>query len=143
MSALLRQFKEIWLVDTEFISQPGERPVPVCLVGLELRSGRKIRLWQDQLGAFPPYSTGPESLFVAYFASAEMGFHLAMGWPKPANILDLFVEFRNRYNCLPTVMGNNKLISALTQFNLDAIGVTEKQEMVDLINRGGPWTPEE
>ena len=100
----LHRFTEIWLVDTEYVSRPGERPVPVCLVCREFRTKRKIRLWQDELGALPPYSLGPESLFVAYFASAEIGFHLALGWPKPARILDLYVEYRNRYNCLPTIV---------------------------------------
>ena len=104
MSDPLHRFTEIWLVDTEYISRPGERPVPVCLVAWEFRSKRKIRLWQNELGTLPPYSLGQESLFVAYFAAAEIGFHLALGWPKPARILDLYVEYRNRYNCLPTIV---------------------------------------
>ena len=151
----LYRFSEIWLVDTEYVARPGERPVPVCLVALEFRSKRKIRLWRDELRTLPPYSLGLESLFVAYFASAEIGFHLALGWPKPARILDLYVEYRNRYNCLPTIVeqklyekgekkiGRNSLIGALTQFGLDTIGISEKKEMTDLINTGGPWTPAE
>ena len=126
--------------------------MPVCLVAWEFRTKRKIRLWQDELGKLPPYSLGPESLFVAYLASAEIGFHLALGWQKPARILDLYVEYRNRYNCLPTIVEQklykkdekkikkNSLIGALVQFGLDTIGISEKQEMIDLILTGGPWT---
>jgi DNA polymerase-1 len=136
-------FKEVWLLDTEYVSLPGERPDPVCLVAWELRSGRKLRLWKDQLGPIPPFSTGPECLFVAFYASAEVGFFLAMGWPKPTRILDLFIEYRNRHNCLPTITGNNKLIGALVQYGLDTIGASEKQEMIDLILRGEPWSPDE
>jgi DNA polymerase family A len=151
----LHRFTEIWLVDTEYVSRPGERPVPVCLVAWEFRTKRKIRLWRDELGTLPPYTLGPESLFVAYLASAEIGFHLALGWPKPARILDLYVEYRNRYNCLPTIVEQklekkaekkvkkHSLIGALIQFGLDTIGVSEKQEMLDLILTGGPWTPAE
>lgn len=151
----LYRFKEIWLVDTEYVSRPGERPVPVCLVAWEFRTRRKIRLWQDELGAAPPYPIGPESLFVAYLASAEIGFHLALKWPKPARILDLYVEYRNRYNCLPTIVEQkldkkdekrikkHSLLGALTQFTLDCIGVSEKQEMIDLILGGGPWDERE
>ena len=29
------------------------------------------------------------------YASAELGCHLALGWPLPDNVLDLYVEFRN------------------------------------------------
>jgi DNA polymerase I len=87
-------FDEIWLVDFEFRAPAGERPDPVCLCARELRSGRRLRLWRDELGATPPYSIGRHSLFVAYFASAELGCHLALGWPMPVRILDLFTEFR-------------------------------------------------
>ena len=32
----LERFTEIWLCDFEFISNPGERPVPICMVAHEL-----------------------------------------------------------------------------------------------------------
>ena len=83
-------YREIWLVDFEFTCPPGERPEPACLVAWELRCGRKIRLWRDQFGPLPPYPLDANSLFVAYFASAEMSCHRALGWPMPARILDLF-----------------------------------------------------
>jgi DNA polymerase I len=65
-------YREIWLLDFEFISEPGSLPVPVCMVARELVSGRLIRLWQDQLSAQPPFQVNDETLFVAYFASAEL-----------------------------------------------------------------------
>jgi DNA polymerase I len=145
MDKITDAFKEIWLIDTEF--NPGfdgsEKPSPVCLVGWELRSGRKLRLWYNELGPAPPFSIGPEILFVAFYASAEAGFFKAMGWPAPVRVLDLRVEYRNRYNCLPTIDPRRNLISALTQHGLSSIGVTEKKEMITLILRGGPWTWQE
>lgn len=135
-------FAEIWLVDFEFQAGDGVTPKPVCLVALELRSGRKLRLWQDEFGVSPPYSTGSDALFVAYYGSAEIGCHLALGWPPPERILDLFCEFRNRTNGVPPHCGNG-LLGALAHFGLDGIGATEKDEMRDLVLRGGPWTPAE
>src|SRR5690349_13434190 len=85
-------FKEIWAVDFEYIAKPGENPEPVCLVGWELRSGRTLRLWRDQFGVAPPYPTGPDALIVAYYASAEIGCHLSLGWSVPERLLDLFTE---------------------------------------------------
>ena len=38
---LFQHYREIVVLDTEYISNPGERPVPVCAVAYELRSGRK------------------------------------------------------------------------------------------------------
>jgi DNA polymerase I len=90
MGGLLDAFREIWVVDFEFQSEPGERPVPVCLVAWELRTGRKLRLWREDFGTSPPYSIDAKSLFIAYYASAELGCHLSLGWPMPARILDLF-----------------------------------------------------
>jgi len=112
------------------------------LVALELRSGRLIRQWRDEMSREPPYSTGPDSLFIAYYASAELGCHLALGWPQPARVLDLFVEFRNLTNGLPTPSGAG-LLGALTYFGLDAMAAVEKGEMRELIMRGEPWSADE
>jgi DNA polymerase-1 len=133
-------FREIWAVDFEFSAPPGERPDPHCLVGWELRSGRKLR--RDQFGPTPPYPLDSDSLFIAYYASAELGCHRALGWPMPVRILDLFTEFRDQTNGLETPAGNS-LLGALAYFGLDAMSVVEKKEMRDLAIRGGPFTSEE
>ena len=99
-------------------------------------------MWRDEFGATPPYSTGTDALFVAYFASAEIGCHLALGWPVPERVLDLFVEFRNETNGLQTISGAS-LLGALAQYGLDGIGAGEKDEMRDLVLRGGPWSDAE
>ena len=97
---MLDAFREVVVVDTEFTAATGERPVPVCVVAHEVRSSRRFRLWRDQLGSVPPYAAGPDVLFVAYYASAELGCYRVLGWPIPERILDLFIEFRNRTNGL-------------------------------------------
>ena len=77
-------------VDFEFTAPPGERPEPICLVAKLLREGRTIRLRRDQFGPSPPYPIDGDTLFVAYYASAELGCHRALDSPMPARILDLF-----------------------------------------------------
>jgi DNA polymerase-1 len=134
-------FTEIWFVDFEFRALPGERPEPVCLVALELRSGRIIRQWCDEFSRSPPYSIDANSLIVAYFASAELGCHLAVGWPQPARVLDLYVEFRSHTNGLQTPNGWSLLVRRLIL--VSSIGALEKDAMRDLILRGGPWSTEE
>ena len=138
----LLPFREIWAVDFEFGAEPGENPEPRCLVAWELRSGRKLRVWHEEFGAAPPYPTGPDVLFIAYYASAEIGCHLALGWPLPERVLDLFTEFRNRTNGVPTDNGNG-LLGALAYHGLDGIGAIEKQEKRDLVLRGGPYSAAE
>ena len=123
------------LVDSEFEVGHGERPVPVCLVARELRSGRVHRVFQNEFGAAPPYATGPDVLFVAYYASAELGCYRALGWPRPECILDLYSEFRDRTNGLPTPAGSG-LLGALTYFGLDGLVATAKKEMQEAIGTG-------
>src|SRR4051812_17303678 len=137
-------FPEIWACDSEYLIGAGNRPTPVCLVARELRSGRELRLWQDELVTHraAPFPVGDDALFVAYYASAEIGCFLALGWPVPMRILDLFTEFRAGTNGLPTVSGAG-LIGALTHFGLDAMGTTEKEDMRNLVLRGGPWSDTE
>jgi DNA polymerase I len=138
----LDQYKEVWAVDFEFIARPGEKLVPVCLSAQELRSGRQVLLWQDQLGSAPPYDLSSDSLFIAYYASAELNCHRSLGWKQPQRILDLYVEFKNLTNGLP-VMNGKGLLGALAYYGLGAIDATEKTEMRDLVLRGGPWAEEE
>ena len=99
-------FPEIWVVDTEFYPGPGKAnggvdgdPItPLCLVALEMRSGRLIRLWQNELGLFPPYRLDADALIIGYMLAAEFGFHIAKGWGKPARALDAYLEFRHYVN---------------------------------------------
>jgi hypothetical protein len=79
---------------------------------------------------------------VAYYGSAEVACHLALGWPVPSKILDLYTEFRTLTNGLATPNGAG-LLGALAYFDLPAIGADEKERMRALAMRGGPWTPEE
>lgn len=137
----------VWLVDFEFHplnGKEGNPPAPVCMVAREFLSGRSLRLSQDELEVLrqAPFPVDETALFVAYYASAEMGCFLALGWALPHNILDLFSESRARTNgrALPNGSG---LLGALTYFGLDGIGAGEKGAMRDLILRGTSWTAEE
>jgi DNA polymerase I len=138
-------FKHIVALDSEFefggLNAVGERPRPLCMHAKELRSGCAWRLWRGEFGPAPPFPTGPEALCVAYYSSAEWGCFTPLGWPMPTNVLDLFVEFRNRTNGLTTPAGAS-LVGALTYFGLDHIGAAEKDNMRELILDGGPWSPD-
>ncbi len=144
MTDPLGAFAEVWLADFEFHAPSGERPEPLCLVAREYRSGRLLRLWRDELLALDaaPYPTDPRTLFVAYYNSAELGCHLALGWPLPVRSLDLYAEFRCQTSGLPTVCGNG-LLGALAYFGLPGWAKADKAAMQGLAIRGGPYTPSE
>src|SRR5262245_18642593 len=80
------------------------------------------------------------SLFVAYFASAEMGCFLALGWPMPTHLLDLYVEFKWLTCGRDGEPSKPSLVYALDWFGLESIDANEKESMRQLAIRGGPYT---
>jgi len=134
----------IYLVDFEYHpvnGVEGNSPDPVCMVVCNLKTGVVGRYFREQLKAMEavPFHTGPNSLFVAYYAPAELDCFIALGWSLPVNILDLYVEFRNNTNGLPLKHGSG-LLGAMVHFGLRSIAVEEKVAMRDLILSRGPWT---
>jgi DNA polymerase I-like protein with 3'-5' exonuclease and polymerase domains len=135
----LGPYKSIWVCDTEYTATGGDLLVPICLSAKELRSGESINLWTGELGKNPPFDTGEDNLFVAYNAAAELGFYLALGWPLPRRVLDLYFEFRTLFN------GDRKqlrfrLIDALEHYDIDSFGVEDKEAGQSLGMRGAPFT---
>ncbi len=142
--AALAAFAEVWLVDFEFGQPDGETPTVKCMVGHELRSGRTIRLFREELEmrSESPIPTGADVLFVAYYASAEIGCYLSLGWQLPKRVLDLYVEFR----CLTSGLGSANgygLLGAMCHYGLPSIEAGEKESMRQLAMRDGPYTEEE
>lgn len=134
-------FREVWYIDFEFRILPGGRPEPLCLVAHELRSGRTIRIWADQLAEMkaPPFDVSDDVLICAYFVSAELSCFLALGWQIPARILDLFVEHRVLTNGYHRPCGDG-LLGAMTWWGLQGIESIEKERYRQLAMRGGPYT---
>lgn len=138
----LAAYPEIWAADFEFYAPPGERPAPVSLVARELRTGRTIRQWRDEFTSAPPFRTDAGALFVAYYASAELGCFRALDWQMPEHVLDLFTEFRNLRNGLTTPAGYG-LLGALAYFGLSTMADSRKEAMRELVMTGGPWSAEQ
>ena len=134
-------WKSIWAVDFEFAGKDGDTPRPLCVVAHDLLSGRWTRQWLDGESAPGcPYGTGPDDLVIAYYASAEIGCHLALGWPIPQRIIDLCAEFKRATSGLEFTAGKG-LIGALLYHGITGnVAAQEKAEMQALAARGGPYT---
>jgi hypothetical protein len=65
-----------------------------------LRRVRTIRLWRGEFGSTPPFDVGPDSLFVAYSAWAEMTCFKVLGWPFPIHIYDQHTAYLAASNLL-------------------------------------------
>jgi DNA polymerase family A len=137
-------FRELWCVDFEFRGDPGERPWVVCMVAQELIGGRRIQMWRNELLELrrAPFDTGPDAALIAYYASAELGCFLELGWPLPVNVIDLFAEHRVETNGQKLPCGNN-FLGALAIRGLAHIGVGEKDAMRQLIIGQRQWTETE
>jgi DNA polymerase-1 len=149
-TAWFDDYAAIWHCDFEFVEDANHHPVPVCMFAHEQHTGRLIQMWRHELLASrqAPFETGPESLFVAYAANAELSCFLALGWQFPKNVLDVYVE------TIAAINGNDiiwmedkrpKLPEALQLFGMmPTIDVKEKQRMIGVILDNYPnYTPEQ
>lgn len=141
--AWLKEFEEIWCLDFEFRPYDGFKTEIICMVARELRSGKLVRLFGDELlRGVPPFSITKKQLFVAYYASAEMDCFFELQWKIPSKLLDLYVEFRNLTSGKHVPSGHG-LLGALEYFGLNGIAAVEKEAMRDLALRGGPYSEDE
>jgi DNA polymerase I len=141
----LADFREVWVIDCEFRAPDGETPDPVCLVGREYHSGRRVALWRDDLRRrlTAPFDTGSGTLVVAYFASAEMSVFLALGWSLPKNLICLFAEHRAATNGMSLAHGNSLLGAAVAR-GLPVMEAATKEAMRKLvIDHLGAWSAAE
>jgi DNA polymerase-1 len=138
-------FEKIWFFDFEFSAPDGERPVVRCLVASEFFSGRIIRIWLDgqQPPPPPPFRLDGRVLLVGYFATADLNCFLALGWPLPARLVDLYVEFKRHICGRDGEPDKPSVVYALDWFGLDSLDVNEKGEMRQLAMRGGPYSDDE
>ncbi len=88
-------------VDFEYIPKDDGSLQVVCVVAKDLWSGQVYRAFGDELGAAPPFPTGPDTVMVAYFSAAECDAFMSLGWDLPANILDLYAEHMRITNGRP------------------------------------------
>jgi DNA polymerase I-like protein with 3'-5' exonuclease and polymerase domains len=137
-------YHEVWLCKFIFHRKGPILPHPICLVAYELKSGRLLKIFQDELTNLttPPFDTGDQNLFVSYFIPDELHCHLALDWPLPVNIIDLFPEFRCSTNGLKEPK-KSKLTDALKEFKLSPIDESLEASVEQMVLKDGPWSQTE
>ena len=97
-------FREVVVCDFEYEVAPGDLPDVLCMVAYildeNLRHVRRIRLWRGEFGTAPPFDTGPDVLFVAYSAWAEMTCFKVLRWKFPIHVFDLHIAYLAASNVL-------------------------------------------
>lgn len=139
----------VYFADTEYATVDGELFNGVCACFHEYRTGAVVTLAVETEGQRPPapLSFGPDTLFICYSATAELGFFNSMRWRLPYNVLDLWVEYRNLTNGKTDNQGCDLETGILTACHsygvIDTTSVDEKERMRQRIMAGFPFTPEE
>jgi hypothetical protein len=87
-------FREAVTGDFEFRIAPGDLPKIACAVFRELRSGRELRFWRDELLCMRKLPFDERDVFVGFYTSAEIGCFLQLGLEPPCHVVDLFAEHR-------------------------------------------------
>ena len=100
----MSNFDTIVVCDFEYEVADGELPNVLCMVAYVLDGGfrhvRTIRMWRGEFGRTPPFDIGPDALFVAYSAWAEMQCFMQLGWQFPTHIYDLHTSYLAASNIL-------------------------------------------
>lgn len=90
-------FSTINVCDFEYEVADGDLPGVLCMVVYvldeNLQHVRTIRMWRGDFGTAPPFDVGPDALFVAYSAWAEMTCFMVLGWKFPEHIFDLHTAY--------------------------------------------------
>jgi hypothetical protein len=99
-----KNFGTIVVCDFEYEVAPGDLPNPLCMVAHVLNENlqhvRTIRLWRGEFGAEPPFDIGPDALFVAYSAWAEVTCFKVLGWNFPVHVFDQHTAYSAASNIL-------------------------------------------
>jgi DNA polymerase-1 len=132
-----RGYRAVWAIDFEFEAQHPCLPRPVVMVATDVLSGRTVTLGPGEFTKCPFACDGTE-VFVAFFAVAEAGCFLALGWPMPTLWVDLFAEFKRLQNGARD--GRYGLLQAMAAFGLPVRDAGHKKSMQELVGTG-QWQP--
>jgi DNA polymerase-1 len=141
-------FAEVWVCDFEFQAPRGERPTPLCMVAHEVKTGRAIHMWREQLFATPrpPFNIGRDAVMVAYSAHAELQCFKAIEWQFPHNVIDLYPEHLvsvNGWELSRSVLPNRSMLSAMAFRGISSMEGARKDAMRRLIMERDRWSAAE
>ena len=153
---MTENFSTIIVCDTEYETsggefnlRPGDLPMPLCLVAYildeNLNHVRTIKPWREQLLAskHPPFDIGPNTLFVAYSAQAELTIFQVLSWPLPTHVYDLHTAYLASSNILlpynpdePRTKQRKRLSDACHAYGIEGWENIEKGQIAKDIGEG-------
>ena len=99
-----KNFITINICDFEYEIEAGGLPRVLCMVVYVLNElfqhVHTLRMWRGEFGSTAPFDIGPNALFVAYSAWAELTCFIVLGWPFPIHVFDLHTAYLAASNVL-------------------------------------------
>ena len=140
-------FSNIVVCDFEYEITDGELPNVLCMVAYvldeNLRRTRTMRLWRGGFGLAPPFDIGPDTLFVAYSAWAELTCFMTLKWQFPVHVFDLHTAYLAATNILSPYdpdearkKGSKKLSDACRAYGIEGWERIDKPQMAKDIGEG-------
>ena len=140
-------FGTVVVCDFEYEVADGDLPNVLCMVAYvldqNLRHVHTVRLWRGEFGTAPPFDTGPDALFVAYSAVAEMTCFKVLGWKFPEHVFDQHTAYLAASNVLlphnPDEVRKRprkRLSDACRAYDIEGWANIDKEEMARAIGEG-------
>jgi len=142
-----KHFSQTVVCDFEYEVAVGALPNVLCMVAYVLdkylRHVRTIRLWRGEFGRIPPFDTGPDTLFVAYSAWAEMTCFEVLGWKFPVHIFDQHTAYLAASNVLlpynpdeKSIRQSKNLADACRAYGIEGWERIDKRSIAEDIGNG-------
>jgi hypothetical protein len=109
--------QRVVVCDFEFAENKFGYPAVRCVAFHDLTTGKQGTLWVDSLTSIPLVFSG-DYVMIAFAAKAELSCFLALGWPFPPQVLDLFFLYKRVINGDPTNKGSG-LFPALESYKIN------------------------
>jgi hypothetical protein len=140
----------LYSIDFEFQPIDGDHPRLICLCYRELFGGGGGKVWLWGRRPACPFAMTSREALVSYNFVAEASCFAILGWPRPTQVIDLFLEYLQVRNTWPSAIGakdkkkeRKRLLDALQSFGQETRDSAAKEYWQNRAARGGPWAPGE
>jgi hypothetical protein len=152
-----KTFGQIVVSDFEYEAPAGNLPDVLCKVTYvldeKLQHVRTIKRWLGEFGQEPPFDIGPDTLFVAYSAWAEMTCFKIRGWKFPTHIFDQHTAYLAASNLLlpynpdeERIKQKKGLVAACRAYGIPGWEGIDKKDIREAIGNGtwrGRYSPQD
>jgi DNA polymerase I len=142
-------------IDFEFFAPAGCNPQPICIAWICSTTGESGARWLwDKLQSCP-FPMTAETVLLSYNVAAEVSCFLALNWPRPTNVIDLWLEYVQVCNGWPVEAPEWKprrapikkprkgLLDAMRAYGLEATPSEVKAHFQTRAQEGPPWSVED